>query len=131
MSARQQATQSNCELAPDSWPERIRRRVAAWLHATWPERPENFCRENGCQLGFVEFIHTREPMTGMSQKDPGADGLRVSQIITWHALGHDALDGYEVARFADGLEYTIAERIELLAGRPPARRLGPDIREAS
>lgn len=57
-----------------------------------------------------------------SAAGPEAHEHRRRLIVTWHALGHDALDGYDVPRFEDGLELTIAERIERLAGRPPERK---------
>lgn len=66
-----------------------------------------------------------------SQAMPGADEARRKLIVGWHARGHDALDGYDIPRFEDGMEYTIAERIELLAGRPPAPRPAPDITGAT
>lgn len=50
-------------------------------------------------------------------KGPHADELRRDQIVTWHACGHDTLDELGVPRFADGLAYTLAERIGLLAAR--------------
>jgi len=48
-------------------------------------------------------------------KGPNADELRLKQIVTWHARGHDALDRHGIPRIAEGLEYTIEERIDLLA----------------
>lgn len=39
-----------------SLPERVKRRLARFLHATWPERPEHFCRDNGCQLAYLCFV---------------------------------------------------------------------------
>lgn len=62
-----------------------------------------------------------------SRAMPGANEARGKLIVGWHARGHDALDGYDIPRFSDGIEYTIAERIELLAGRPPKPRPAPDI----
>lgn len=45
----------------------------------------------------------------------GSREHRRDLIVKWHAQGHDALDQYNIARFADGIEYTLAERINLLA----------------
>jgi hypothetical protein len=46
---------------------------------------------------------------------PGADEKQTRRIVKWHAQGHDALDDLGVPRMADGLSYTIAERIRLLS----------------
>lgn len=58
-------------------------------------------------------------MSGIYQEQPGAGEARRRLISKWHAQGHDALDAHGIPRFADGLEYTIAERIALLAAGTP------------
>jgi hypothetical protein len=65
----------------------------------------------------------------MNSKGAGTREAHRDLIVTWHAQGHDALDGYDIPRFADGLEYTISERIEQLAGRPPKPRERADIHD--
>lgn len=52
---------------------------------------------------------------------PGAREARRSQIVTWWARGHDELDKYGIPRLEPSApdtpmrEYTIAERIDMLA----------------
>jgi hypothetical protein len=53
----------------------------------------------------------------VSQPGPGAAEERDRLIKRWHAAGHSELDRHDIPRFADGMEYTIAERIALLAAR--------------
>ena len=50
----------------------------------------------------------------VSSPGPGAYEEQMRRISRWHARGHDALDAFGIPRRADGLEYTIAERITLL-----------------
>lgn len=53
----------------------------------------------------------------VSGAGPDAGEMQRKRIVLWHADGHDALDRHGIPRFADGLSYTIAERIDLLAAR--------------
>lgn len=51
----------------------------------------------------------------VSTPGPSAREAQRDRIVKWHARGQDALDAYGIPRFADGIEYTIAERVDLLA----------------
>jgi hypothetical protein len=69
----------------------------------------------------------------VSQPGPGARERRRDLIVTWHAMAHDELDKYGIPRHSDGLEFTLAERIEHLAdiGKVPLIAKSPGITPAS
>lgn len=58
----------------------------------------------------------------VNQPTPGASDALDKLIVRLHAKGQTLLDRYGIPREADGIMYTIAERIELLAGSPPPPR---------
>lgn len=56
---------------------------------------------------------------------PGAAEGRTRLIVGWHASGHSRLDEFGIPRMRDGLEYTIGERIALLAEKGGVEKLPP------
>jgi hypothetical protein len=51
---------------------------------------------------------------GNSAGNPDAHHARRLLIVKWHAQAHARLDEENIPRFADGLEYTLLERIDIL-----------------